>query len=78
MKMKEKYLELQQSRKRLEDEMKRLGEKLNISENAKISTSHNSFLAKVPEVTTENFGSVVKLGKVGSATSCPSQISRTR
>lgn len=31
--------------------MKRLGEKLNISEEAKISTSQNSFLAKVPEVT---------------------------
>lgn len=51
MKMNEKHLELQQSWKTLEDEIKILGEKLNISEDAKISTSHNSFLAKVPKVT---------------------------
>ncbi|KAI3369332.1 hypothetical protein L3Q82_007465 [Scortum barcoo] len=51
VKIKEKYLELQQSRKTLEDELKMLGEKLNISEDAKVSTSQHSLPAKVPEVT---------------------------
>lgn len=51
VKMKEKYLELQQSRKTLDDELKVLGEKLNMSEDVKISTGQSSLPAKVPEVT---------------------------
>lgn len=49
--MEEKYLELQQSRKALEEEIKMLGEKLNISDSAKVSPVQNLLPVKVPEVT---------------------------
>lgn len=49
--MKEKYLELQQSRKALEEEIKVLGVKLNIPENASVNPMQNLSPAKVPKVT---------------------------
>ncbi|KAK5902713.1 hypothetical protein CesoFtcFv8_007946 [Champsocephalus esox] len=49
--MRDKYMELHQSRKSLEDEIKMLGEKLNISDGISSSTSGPLFTAKVPEVT---------------------------